>query len=112
MGENVQQIERYDNLLERYKLREGYGLIEFLGNDIDAGFRIKKETENRRMVISFELAYILAKDTDYLKNIHIITYKTLRGIWQNRLYPITIPNMLKTYSLRTVFFMMRQKKMN
>ena len=40
------------------------------------------------MVISFELAYILAKDTDYLKNIHIITYKTLRGIWQNRLYPI------------------------
>ena len=48
----------------------------------------KKETENRRMVISFELAYILAKDTDYLKNIHIITYKTLRGIWQNRLYPI------------------------
>ena len=88
MGENVQQIERYDNLLERYKLREGYGLIEFLGNDIDAGFRIKKETENRRMVISFELAYILAKDTDYLKNIHIITYKTLRGIWQNRLYPI------------------------
>ena len=88
VGENVQQIERYDNLLERYKLREGYGLIEFLGNDIDAGFRIKKETENRRMVISFELAYILAKDTDYLKNIHIITYKTLRGIWQNRLYPI------------------------
>lgn len=43
VGENVQQIERYDNLLERYKLREGYGLIEFLGNDIDAGFRIKKE---------------------------------------------------------------------
>ena len=23
VGENVQQIERYDNLLERYKLREG-----------------------------------------------------------------------------------------
>lgn len=35
VGEEIQQIERYDNLLERYKLREGYGLIEFLGNDID-----------------------------------------------------------------------------
>ena len=73
VGEEIQQIERYDNLLERYKLREGYGLIEFLGNDIDTGFRVKKETENRRMAISFELAYILSKDTDYLKNIYIIT---------------------------------------
>ena len=34
VGEEIQQIERYDNLLERYKLREGYGLIEFLGNDV------------------------------------------------------------------------------
>ena len=88
VGEEIQQIERYDNLLERYKLREGYGLIEFLGNDIDTGFRVKKETENRRMAISFELAYILSKDTDYLKNIYIITYKSLKGIWQNRMYPI------------------------
>ena len=32
VGENVQQIERYDNLLERYKLRErekGMGLLNF-----------------------------------------------------------------------------------
>lgn len=88
VGEGIEKLEQYDNLLERYKLREGYGLIEFLGNDIDAGFRIKKETQNRRMVISFELAYILAKDTDYINNINIITYKSLKGIWQNRLYPI------------------------
>lgn len=40
------------------------------------------------MAISFELAYILSKDTDYLKNIYIITYKSLKGIWQNRMYPI------------------------
>ena len=86
--EKTRKIEQYDNLLERYKLREGYETIEFLGNDIDAGFRIKKETENRRMVISFELAYILSKDTDYLKNLHIITYKSLKGIWQDRLYPV------------------------
>ena len=51
VGEGIEKLEQYDNLLERYKLREGYGLIEFLGNDIDAGFRIKKETQNRRMVI-------------------------------------------------------------
>ena len=86
--EGIEKPEQYDNLLERYKLREGYELIEFLGNDIDAGFRIKRETQIRRMVISFELAYILAKNTDCVKNLNIITYKSLKGIWQNRLYPI------------------------
>ncbi len=86
--EGVEKPEQYDNLLERYKLREGYELMEFLGNDIDAGFRIKKETQIRRMVISFELAYILSKNTDFINNLNIITYKSLKGIWQNRLYPI------------------------
>lgn len=88
VGEGIKKLEQYDNLLERYKLRVGYGVIEFLGNDIDAGFRLKKETQDRRLVISFELAYILAKDTEYLNNLNIITYKSLKGIWQNRLYPI------------------------
>jgi len=88
IGEGIEKLEQYDNLLERYKLREGYGIFEFLGNDIDAGFRIKKETQDRRLTISFELAYLLSKDTDYLKNIHIITYKKEKGIWHDRLYPV------------------------
>lgn len=88
VGEGLVKLERFDNLLERYKLQDGYGIFEFLGNDIDAGFRIKQETQDRRFTISYELAYILSKDTDCLRNIHIITYKRLKGIWQERLYPI------------------------
>lgn len=88
IGEHLQNLELYDNILERYRLQEGYGIFEFLGNDIDAGFRIKQMTHNRRLTISYELAYFLSKNTDYLRNIHIITYKRLKGIWQNRLYPI------------------------
>lgn len=88
VGEKLQKLEQYDNLIERFKLQEGYGIFEFLGNDIDAGFRIKENTQDRRLVISYELAYILSRSTDYLKNIHIITYKRLKGVWQNRLYPI------------------------
>ncbi|MBM6853199.1 hypothetical protein H6B11_03335 [Mediterraneibacter glycyrrhizinilyticus] len=34
-------------MIERFKLQEGYGIFEFLGNDIDAGFRIKENTQNR-----------------------------------------------------------------
>lgn len=88
IGEKIKKLEQYDNLLERFKLQDGYGIFEFLGNDIDAGFRIKQNTEDRRLIISYELAYILSRNTDYLKNIYIITYKRLKGIWQNRLYPI------------------------
>ena len=88
IGENLKKLEQYDNLIERFKLQEGYGIFEFLGNDIDTGFRVKENTQERRLTISYELAYILSRNTDYLKNIHIITYKRLKGVWQNRLYPI------------------------
>lgn len=88
IGENLKKLEQYDNLIERFRLQEGYGVFEFLGNDIDTGFRIKSNTQDRRLVISYELAYILSRNTNHLKNIHIITYKRLKGVWQNRLYPI------------------------
>lgn len=34
-------------------------ITEYLGRDIDAGFRLKGYTQDRRLVVSFELAYIL-----------------------------------------------------
>lgn len=72
IGEEIKP-EKYDNLMKRFKLQEGYEIFEFLGNDIDTGFRIKENTQDKRLVISYELAYILSKNTDYLKNINIIT---------------------------------------
>lgn len=86
--ERQEQLEQYDNLLKKFKLKEGCEILEFLGNDIDTGFRIKENTQDRRFVISYELAYILSRDEEYIKNIHIIAYKRLKGIWQNRLYPV------------------------
>ena len=35
-----------------------------------------------------ELAKLLSDRTDYLSRLHIITYKSLKGVWKNRLYPI------------------------
>lgn len=83
------KTERFvENIYYEYDLGERRKIFEFLGNDIDAGFRIAKQTCNRRLVISFELAYLLAKRTECLELIHIITYKELKGIWGNSLYPI------------------------
>ena len=78
----------YDNIFKKYRINESQQINEFLGQDIDTGFRIKKETQDRRLVVSVELAKILSDKTEYLSRLNIITYKILKGVWQNRLYPI------------------------
>lgn len=80
--------EDTDNIFEHYKPQEGHEVFEFLGNDIDAGFRIATQTQEGRMVLSYELAYLLGQQAECLSHLHIITYKKLKGIWKDKLYPI------------------------
>lgn len=77
-----------DNIFERYRSQEGYEIFEFLGNDIDIGFRISKQTQEGRMVLSYELAYLISQKTESLSYLHVITYKKLKGVWKDKLYPI------------------------
>ncbi len=77
-----------DNIFERYQSHEGYEIFEFLGNDIDTGFRISKQTQDGRMVLSYELAYLISQKTESLSYLHIVTYRKLKGVWKDRLYPI------------------------
>lgn len=85
---NNSSFTPYDNIFTKYSISESQQINEFLGQDIDTGFRLKKETQDRRLVVSVELAAILSDKTEYLSCLHIITYKSLKGVWQNRLYPI------------------------
>lgn len=87
-NDNSKNISRYDNVLKKYKIAPNRTINEFLGADIDIGFRIKKETEKRRLVISYELALILSERTEYSSRLHVITYKTLKGVWEGKPYPI------------------------
>ena len=77
-----------ENVFEEYNLETRNNFYEFLGNDIDAGFRISEYTADSRLVISFELAALLSMKTSYLQNLSIITYKHLKGIWNDKYYPI------------------------
>lgn len=77
-----------ENVFEEYNLEKRNKFYEFLGNDIDAGFRISKFTSDSRLVVSFELAALLSTRTKYLQNLFIITYKHLKGIWNDKYYPI------------------------
>lgn len=77
-----------ENIFEEYNLENRNKFYEFLGNDIDAGFRISKFTADSRLAVSFELAALLSIKTKYLQNLFIITYRHLKGIWGERYYPI------------------------
>lgn len=66
---------------------------DFLGPDIDLGFRIAKHALRRRLVVSADLSYLLYKEarniTDKIEDkLRIVSYESLKGIWGDRRYPI------------------------
>ena len=81
--------DKYANLSVYYFLEDDKTrILEFLGPDIDAGFRVKAYTQARRLVVSFELAFLLAEKTEVVERLHIMTYRNLKGIWHGALYPV------------------------
>lgn len=62
-------------------------ITEYLGRDIDAGFRLKSYTQDRRLVVSYELAYMLAK-YGKTKQLFVMDYVRMKGVWNETLYPI------------------------
>lgn len=70
----------------------GDGQIDFLGPDIDTGFRIAKHTMRRRLVVGAELAYLLylnrASYATIEDQLRIVSFEVLKGVWDDRRYPI------------------------
>lgn len=77
------KINIINNVDNREKFRE------YQGKDIDLGFRIaSKNTIARKLSLSVELAYILAKSDKFNQKLHIVGYNKLKGVWNGRPYPI------------------------
>lgn len=62
--------------------------IEYLGQDMDMGFRLKNYTRQGRLVISSDIAYILSEREKHSKYLHVLGYEKLKGIWDGKEYPI------------------------
>lgn len=70
---------------------------DYIGVDIDEGFRISKFSSQGKLVVDATLAYILLKNKETVNircdynvedRLKIVGYRKLKGIWENRLYPI------------------------
>lgn len=71
--------------------------LDFLGPDIDAGFRLCKYAEKNKVIISPGFMALLSVFSDTKKNgfgivissaFRIVSYVELEDIWEKRLYPI------------------------
>ncbi|MFI3172555.1 MAG: hypothetical protein R3Y58_09380 [Eubacteriales bacterium] len=82
---------RADNFYTEYMINENILHSEYLGTDIDTGFRIAKYTQSNRVVISFEVAALFLKEEALKKDfdkVKFVGLRTLKGIWNGRKYPI------------------------
>lgn len=70
---------------------------EFIGPDIDLGFRIAKYSNKSGITIDLSIAWILLKESssfhnsqlpDLSKNLSIHSFISLKGIWDGKKYPI------------------------
>lgn len=82
-----------NNLHTEYRINDNLGQTEFLGPDIDIGFRIAEYSMKNRLVVSYKLAYILMKyqhAMEYPNKLVLLSFRALQGIWRGRQYPIII----------------------
>jgi len=66
-------------------------LKDFIGPDIDIGFRMSKYVTKEKLVVSAEIAYLLLKSgeaSEIMDKLNIVSYENMKGIWDGRYYPI------------------------
>lgn len=67
--------------------------IDFLGSDIDLGFRISKFSHQNVLTLDAKLTYLLLHHKKTIKKeiedcLKIVDYQMLKGVWRNHKYPI------------------------
>jgi hypothetical protein len=68
-------------------------ILDFLGPDIDTGFRLAKYASPGKLVIDANLAWFFTKYADdpgcnAKKTMKIVAFEELKGVWNGRRYPI------------------------
>lgn len=65
---------------------------DFIGQDIDIGFRASKFTDRHILLISAELAYVLCdghrNHRVIVNHLRVVGFECMKGVWGDRHYPI------------------------
>lgn len=80
------------NIVVRPEGRTEATAIDFLGPDVDIGFRISKFAHNRKLVVSANLVRLLgvhsSRTSISMSNFKIVAHEELKGVWNGRPYPV------------------------
>lgn len=88
VNSNPNPSSPYDNIELSYSVsHHAENIYDYIGPDIDTGFRLKSFTQRRRLVLGFELAYLLSKSLRSAE-LKVISYQILKGVWGEHLYPV------------------------
>ncbi|MGL5549564.1 MAG: hypothetical protein ACRDD4_07695 [Culicoidibacterales bacterium] len=65
-------------------------MVDFIGKDIDEGFRLAKKADGDGITITAKLAYLLLKleQNGLEENLSILQFVCLKGIWGGKPYPV------------------------
>jgi hypothetical protein len=85
-----------DNVINRIIIERDFDndILDFLGPDIDIGFRISEYALKSILVVEAKLACLLTKletelDKEHIStHMKIVSYEKLKGVWDGRYYPI------------------------
>ena len=73
---------------------QNYMAIDFIGPDMDIGFRVAKYAYPHKVVLSSDFAYLLLKmkkpkgKKSIEENMKVVSFELLKGVWNGFLYPI------------------------
>jgi hypothetical protein len=72
-------------------MKDSYGrdTLDFIGPDVDIGFRIAKSSHKNIVLIDAKLAYVFSVlIPTFNKNSKIVLFEQLKGVWDQCHYPI------------------------
>lgn len=91
--QNLPDENPYRNI-SFYTYPQGKAILDFLGVDVDTGFRIAKFAYHHKVTINADLAYVLynmRKPNNCISirdKLKIVSFEELKGIWDKKAYPI------------------------
>lgn len=94
--EDVEKTSKENENIPRNIIMKEPSSFDFLGPDIDLGFRISKHVTQGNMVICAKLAQTLISKSSSEEsnqknlngNLRLVSFETLTGVWGSRQYPI------------------------
>ncbi len=97
-SEEIKNIDDIDDEINKDNVYKNFHIIstsynDIIGMDMDIGFRISKSSHKNLLNISLQYVGLLMKLDEYMckckkSEYHIVSFENLKGIWDDRYYPI------------------------